>query len=54
LSEPAKLGYMGGKRILEINPRHPIIKELREKVALDSEVHLLTMMYRPILTLVGT
>ncbi|CAK9858315.1 unnamed protein product [Sphagnum jensenii] len=37
LSEPAKLGYMGGKRILEINPRHPIIKELREKVALDSE-----------------
>lgn len=54
LSEPAKLGYMGGKRILEINPRHPIIKELREKVALDSEVHLLTMMYRPSLTLVGT
>jgi HSP90 family molecular chaperone len=45
---------MGGKRILEINPRHPIIKELREKVALDSEVHLLTMMYKPILTLVGT
>jgi heat shock protein 90kDa beta len=29
---------MRGKRVLEINPRHPIIKELRDKVAQDNEV----------------
>ncbi|KAL9244033.1 hypothetical protein vseg_017850 [Gypsophila vaccaria] len=29
--------YMRGKRILEINPRHPIIKELRDRVATDPE-----------------
>jgi HSP90 family molecular chaperone len=39
LADPSKQAYMRGKRILEINPRHPIIKELREKVALSSEVH---------------
>jgi heat shock protein beta len=37
LADPSKQAYMRGKRILEINPRHPIIKELREKVALSSE-----------------
>ncbi|MCO5561079.1 hypothetical protein L7F22_014700 [Adiantum nelumboides] len=37
LSDASKQTYMRGKRVLEINPRHPIIKELRERVALDSE-----------------
>ncbi|KAH9317797.1 hypothetical protein KI387_019566, partial [Taxus chinensis] len=37
LSDANKQGYMRGKRVLEINPRHPIIKELREKVVLDPE-----------------
>ncbi|KAI5069423.1 hypothetical protein GOP47_0015724 [Adiantum capillus-veneris] len=37
LSDTSKQAYMRGKRVLEINPRHPIIKELRERVALDSE-----------------
>ena len=38
LSDASKQAYMRGKRVLEINPRHPIIKELRDKVAQDSEV----------------
>ncbi|CAB4281575.1 unnamed protein product [Prunus armeniaca] len=29
LSDASKQAYMRGKRILEINPRHPIIKELQ-------------------------
>ncbi|PKA62580.1 Endoplasmin like [Apostasia shenzhenica] len=37
LSDAAKQAYMRGKRVLEINPRHPIIKELRERVATDAE-----------------
>ncbi|GLU04588.1 hypothetical protein SLE2022_217260 [Rubroshorea leprosula] len=37
LSDASKQGYMRGKRVLEINPRHPIIKELRERVANDPE-----------------
>ncbi|CAK9875385.1 unnamed protein product [Sphagnum jensenii] len=37
LVDPSKQAYMRGKRILEINPRHPIIKQLRESVALNSE-----------------
>ncbi|KAL5200476.1 hypothetical protein ABZP36_021679 [Zizania latifolia] len=37
LSDASKQAYMRGKRVLEINPRHPIIKELRDKVAQDSE-----------------
>ncbi|KAH7692591.1 Heat shock protein Hsp90 family protein [Dioscorea alata] len=37
LSDASKQAYMRGKRVLEINPRHPIIKELRERVALDSK-----------------
>jgi heat shock protein 90kDa beta len=38
LSDSSKQAYMRGKRVLEINPRHPIIKELRDKVAQDNEV----------------
>ncbi|XP_008808636.1 endoplasmin homolog [Phoenix dactylifera] len=37
LSDASKQAYMRGKRVLEINPRHPIIKELRERVAQDPE-----------------
>ncbi|KAH6780204.1 Chaperone protein htpG family protein [Perilla frutescens var. hirtella] len=37
LSDASKQAYMRGKRVLEINPRHPIIKELRERVAKDPE-----------------
>lgn len=38
LSDANKQAYMRGKRVLEINPRHPIIKELQERVVKDSEV----------------
>lgn len=38
LSDPTRQAYMKSKRILEINSRHPIIQELRQKVALNSEV----------------
>ncbi|KAK3231847.1 hypothetical protein Dsin_003728 [Dipteronia sinensis] len=37
LSDANKQAYMHGKRVLEINPRHPIIKELRERVVKDAE-----------------
>ncbi|XWS20939.1 hypothetical protein CRYUN_Cryun30bG0012500 [Craigia yunnanensis] len=37
LSDASKQAYMHGKRVLEINPRHPIIKELRERVVKDPE-----------------
>ncbi|KAI3464821.1 hypothetical protein Pfo_021484 [Paulownia fortunei] len=37
LSDASKQAYMRGKRVLEINPRHPIIKELRERVVIDPE-----------------
>lgn len=37
LSDASKQAYMRGKRVLEINPRHPIITELRERVATDPE-----------------
>ncbi|XP_010539097.1 PREDICTED: endoplasmin homolog [Tarenaya hassleriana] len=37
LSDASKQAYMRGKRVLEINPRHPIIKELKERVASDPE-----------------
>ena len=40
LSDASKQAYMRGKRVLEINPRHPIIKELRERVASNPEVLL--------------
>jgi heat shock protein beta len=39
LSDASKQAYMRGKRVLEINPRHPIIKELRERVVKNPEVH---------------
>lgn len=38
LNDASRQAYMRGKRILEINPRHPIIKELRERVVKDPEV----------------
>ena len=34
----SKQAYMRGMRVLEINPGHPIIKELRDKVARDNEL----------------
>ncbi|XP_011074690.1 endoplasmin homolog [Sesamum indicum] len=37
LSDARKQSYMRGKRVLEINARHPIIKELRERVVKDPE-----------------
>jgi len=37
LSDANKQAYMRGKRVLEINPRHPIIKELRERLVKDPE-----------------
>ncbi|PQQ21575.1 endoplasmin homolog [Prunus yedoensis var. nudiflora] len=37
LSDANKQAYMRGKRVLEINPRHPIIKELRERVVKNAE-----------------
>lgn len=48
LSDANKQAYMRGKRVLEINPRHPIIKELRERVVTNPEVHFRTF---PILDL---
>ena len=41
LSDSNKQTYMRGKRILEINPRHPIIKELRERVVADPKVQFI-------------
>lgn len=38
LSDANKQAYMRGKRVLEINPRHPIIKELKDRIESDSEV----------------
>ncbi|KAL1820762.1 hypothetical protein ACET3Z_015631 [Daucus carota] len=35
LADANKQAYMRGKRVLEINPRHPIIKELQARVAND-------------------
>jgi len=37
LSDANKQAYMKGKRVLEINPRHPIIKELLVRVVQDPE-----------------
>ncbi|XP_044475326.1 endoplasmin homolog [Mangifera indica] len=37
LSDASKQAYMRGKRVLEINPRHPIIKELQERVVKNAE-----------------
>lgn len=38
LVDTDKARTMTGQRILEINHRHPIIQELRKKVALDPKV----------------
>lgn len=40
LSDSSRQAYMRGKRVLEINPRHPIIKELRERTVKDPQVRL--------------
>ncbi|PHU20975.1 Endoplasmin -like protein [Capsicum chinense] len=37
LSDASRQAYMRGKRVLEINPRHPVIKGLLEKVVTDPE-----------------
>ncbi|KAI4316946.1 hypothetical protein L6164_024870 [Bauhinia variegata] len=37
LSDASKQAYMRGKRVLEINPRHPIIMELRERIVNNPE-----------------
>ncbi|CAN6481323.1 unnamed protein product [Victoria cruziana] len=37
LSDSSRQAYMRGKRVLEINPRHPIIKELRERTVKDPQ-----------------
>ncbi|KAK9270940.1 hypothetical protein L1049_026528 [Liquidambar formosana] len=37
LTDSNKQAYMRGKRVLEINPRHPIIKELRERLVKHPE-----------------
>lgn len=50
LSDPSKQGYMRGKRILEINPAHPIIINLRERVENDPEVKALQIMYGVLVT----
>ncbi|XP_074334147.1 endoplasmin homolog isoform X2 [Apium graveolens] len=48
-----KQAYMRGKRVLKINPRHPIIKELQERVAKDLEdksvKHTAELMYQIVL-----
>ncbi|OIW06303.1 hypothetical protein TanjilG_17677 [Lupinus angustifolius] len=50
LSDSSKQAYMRGKRVLEINPRHPIIKELRERIVKDPEdesvKHTAELMYQ--------
>ncbi|XP_022962621.1 endoplasmin homolog [Cucurbita moschata] len=50
LSDASKQAYMRGKRVLEINPRHPIIKDLRERIVKDSEdegaKHAAKLMYQ--------
>eukprot|EP01026_Neomeris_dumetosa_P057149 TRINITY_DN524_c0_g1_i3.p1 TRINITY_DN524_c0_g1~~TRINITY_DN524_c0_g1_i3.p1 ORF type:complete len:809 (-),score=211.28 TRINITY_DN524_c0_g1_i3:419-2845(-) len=37
LTDSQKQAYMKGRKILEINPRHPLIKELKLKVDADEE-----------------
>eukprot|EP00210_Caulerpa_lentillifera_P009112 g8690.t1 len=37
MQDPRAADYMKGKKIMEINPNHPLIKSLREEVADDKE-----------------
>ncbi len=37
LGDDSRSSYMRGKKILEINPRHPVIRELRAAVAADPD-----------------
>jgi molecular chaperone HtpG len=37
LRDSATMGYMAGKKSLEINPAHPIIKALKDRVAVDKD-----------------
>eukprot|EP00271_Cylindrocystis_brebissonii_P013006 TRINITY_DN32544_c0_g1_i1.p1 TRINITY_DN32544_c0_g1~~TRINITY_DN32544_c0_g1_i1.p1 ORF type:complete len:859 (-),score=258.80 TRINITY_DN32544_c0_g1_i1:582-3158(-) len=37
LSDTSKTSYMKGRKTLEINPKHPLIKQLKELVAADVE-----------------
>lgn len=37
LSDDSRMSYMRGKKTLEINPRHPIIKALKEKAVENPE-----------------
>lgn len=38
MADDSKHAYMKGKRTLEINAHHPLIRELKAKVAADPEV----------------
>ena len=37
LSDDSRMSYMKGKKTLEINPRHPIVKALKDKATEDPE-----------------
>jgi len=37
LSDDTKMGYMRGRKTLEINPRHPLVRALREKADEDPD-----------------
>ncbi|KAL8134363.1 endoplasmin homolog [Apium graveolens] len=53
LANANKQAYMHGKRVLEINLKHSIIKELQARVAKDpvdkSEKHTMELMYQTVL-----
>lgn len=37
LGDSSRQQYMKGRKVLEINPRHPLIKSLKDKVGEDEE-----------------
>ncbi len=37
LGDAERQSYMKGKRILEINPRHPLIQQVKDKFEADPE-----------------
>jgi len=45
LVDQSKVAYMKSKRTLEINARHPVIQELRQRVAEDPKVHSVQLLY---------